>query len=369
MPQLEVDAGLPPHPGVAGVPPRVVQPSVVAELVGAGKGVEDPLPLAGVGVEPADVALGVAHGHGGAAGHVGGPDDDGVAGHQRRGVQADGAAQRVDLLVHVPHQVDDAVLAEARDALPRRRVQRDHSVAGGDVDDLPVAAVVPVREPAPRPAARRHLRPPALVEAVHPQVLAGGCVGRDHRAAGAGGGVDDPADHQRRRLEVVLGLGAEVVGLQPPHQLELLEVAAIDLIERRVARVRLVAAVVAPLSALGAGLPPGRRRGQQGRGDETRDAPAPGAVPIPLRSRETTVAWDHVCKTPRARRRSARAQPTIDNATWFRRAAAVTRRHRRSARTGGGRRRPALSRPLSGCTATAGARAASPRGSVTRSSR
>ena len=268
--ELEVGADLPPHPGVAGVAPRVVQPTVVAELVRARDRVEDPLAHAGVRVEAADVALRVAHRAGRAAGDVRGPDDDRVAGHQRRGVQPDLAGQRIDLLIHVLHQVDDPVLTEAGQPLARAGVQPDQPVARRDVEDLPVAAVVAVGQAAPRPAPRRQLRPLALVEPVHPEQLARSRVHRDRGAAQAGRRVDDPADHQRRRLEVELRLRPEVGRVHPPGDLEVVEVPGGDLVERRVPRIGDVAAVTPPFAVVGLR----RRRRRSGRQHPTeRDDP------------------------------------------------------------------------------------------------
>ena len=126
-PQFFVDRDLPPDAGVAGVRPRVVHPGVVAELARPRNRVEDPQPLAGLDVEPADVALlvGLAARH--AAGQVRGADDDGVPGDDRRGVQADLAGDEIDRLIVVQLQIDDAVLAEARDRRAGLRVERDRA--------------------------------------------------------------------------------------------------------------------------------------------------------------------------------------------------------------------------------------------------
>ena len=56
-PELEVGADLPPHSCVAGIAPRFIEPRVVAELVGAGNGVKNPLALTGPRVVAADIPL------------------------------------------------------------------------------------------------------------------------------------------------------------------------------------------------------------------------------------------------------------------------------------------------------------------------
>ena len=111
------------------------------------------------------------------------------------------------------------------------------------------ASIRPVRETAARELTRRFLAALALVLAVHPLHLAGGGIERDDRASRAGGRVEPATDHQRRRLEVELGPRSEVVGLEPPRHLEVVEVVLVDLIERLVARARQIGAVGAPLAA------------------------------------------------------------------------------------------------------------------------
>ena len=129
------------------------------------------------------------------------------------------------------------------------RVERDHLVAGRDVDDARCSRPSgQYDEAAARQLPRRRLAALAFVLAVHPQHLAGAGVERDDRAARAGGRVDDAVDHQRRRLEVELGTRAERVGLEPPRDFELVEVVFVDLIERRIAGAGEIAAVGGPLA-------------------------------------------------------------------------------------------------------------------------
>ena len=129
------------------------------------------------------------------------------------------------------------------DALAGARVERDHLIARRHVDDARVVAVLPVREAAARELARRDLAALAFVEPMHPEQLAVAGVERDDGAARARRRVDDAVDHQRRRLKVVFAVRAEIVGLEAPRDLEPAEVARVDLVERRVARVAEVAAV------------------------------------------------------------------------------------------------------------------------------
>jgi hypothetical protein len=69
---------------------------------------------------------------------------------------------------------------------------------------------------------------------VHPQHLAGAGVEATTARPCAGGRVDDAVDHQRCPLKVELGTRAERVGLEPPRDLELVEVLLRDLIQRRI---------------------------------------------------------------------------------------------------------------------------------------
>ena len=131
----------------------------------------------------------------------------------------------------------------------------DHLVARCHVDDPLDAAVGPVRQSASGQPARRLFSALSLVLAVDPQGLAGCGVEGHDRASRPGGGVEHAPDHQRRGLEIELGRRAEIVGLEAPRHFERVEVAGVDLIERRVPRAREVGAVGAPL-----GLRRGRPR-------------------------------------------------------------------------------------------------------------
>ena len=186
-----------------------------------------------------------------AALEVRGADDDDVLGDDRRGVQSDLAGDRIDRLIVVRLQIDDAVLAEAGGGRTGLGVERDHLIAGRDVDDARAlaAGARPVGEAAAREQTRRRFAALALVLAVHPLHLAGHRVERDDGAAGAGGGVDGAVDHQRRHLEIELGARAHRVGLEAPRDLELVEVVFVNLIERRVSCARQVAAVGRPFGA------------------------------------------------------------------------------------------------------------------------
>ena len=115
------------------------------------------------------------------------------------------------------------------------RVQLDELVAGRHVDDAVVAlAVGPVRHAAARELPRRDRRALAFAQAVRPDHLAGLAVERDDRSARAAGRIEHALDRERRPFELVFGPRTEVVGLEAPRDLELVEVRRVDLIERRI---------------------------------------------------------------------------------------------------------------------------------------
>src|SRR3982074_2827402 len=90
------------------------------------------------------------------------------------------------------------------------------------------------------------------------------------------GRVQNALDRQRCAFELVLGARPEVVGLEPPRHLELVEVRSVDLIERRVARAVHVGGVVGPVAVpgrrLAGGLPgeAGAKQREAGDGHDER---------------------------------------------------------------------------------------------------
>ena len=187
--ELLVHADLRPRARVSRVGPRVVQPGVVAELAGRGNRLEDPEALARAHVEPAHVPLDVALAGRHSTRSMCGSDDDDVPGDDGRGVQTDLTRERIDALIHLLLEIDHAVLAEARDRAPGRRVKRDQAIAGGDVEDAVLFAVGPVGEAAARELPWRRRTAWSFVEAVDPALLSGGCVERHNGPPRAGRGV------------------------------------------------------------------------------------------------------------------------------------------------------------------------------------
>ena len=163
---------------------------------------------------------------------MGRADDDDVAGNHRRGVQSDLAIQRIDLLIVVLLEIDEAIVAECRDTHACLRVQRDQLVSRSDVENSLLFAVRPVREAAAGQLARSSGTARAFALAVHPELFPGFRVKRDHGPATARGGIQHAVRHHRRRLEHELGTRTEVIGLEAPRYSELAEVGGVDLIQR-----------------------------------------------------------------------------------------------------------------------------------------
>src|ERR1700690_3796523 len=86
--------------------------------------------------------------------------------------------------------------------------------------------------------------------AMHPQQLARRGIQSYDCPARSGGGINHAVGHERRSLEVEFRTRAQVVRFESPGDLELAEIGAGDLVERRVVCVPEISAVGAPLAVL-----------------------------------------------------------------------------------------------------------------------
>src|SRR4029077_8579784 len=109
---------------------------------------------------------------------------------------------------------------------------------------LVALAVRPVGDATARELARRDSGAVAFTVAVRPDQLPAPPVQRDDRPARAGGGIQDALDRERRPFELELGARAEVVGLEPPGALELVEIGGVHLIQRGILRASDLGAVL-----------------------------------------------------------------------------------------------------------------------------
>src|SRR5262249_34881147 len=110
---------------------------------------------------------------------------------------------------------------------------------------------------------------------------------------GAGGHVQVAFDHQRRALELVLGLCAEIVGLEAPGDFELVKVGGVDLVERRILAALQIGRVIRPFAVLGGWLlAPRRQRHRNQRNWEHYEVMkcAPMHLPLQQLLRSLTVA-------------------------------------------------------------------------------
>ena len=169
-------------------------------------------------------------------------------------------------------QIDLAALAEIGIGLARLGIDRDQvSVARSDKESL-VLAVGPVLHAAMLKAGVGGASAFVALGIVDPDRFSRGGIDRGDLTV-ARGDVEHAVDHERRDLELALApspsrtLVHVVIDRGPlPCDLQVADVVAIDLIERRVARRALVPGVMAPLALLraflrlsGAG---GRERGE-----------------------------------------------------------------------------------------------------------
>ena len=260
--QLFVGAGLRPHAGIArrfGL--AGLQPAFVAHLALARHGVENPFALAGARVIAADITLDAALLGRNAAAQEGRAHDHCVVGHQRGGVQPDGFFFQVHLLVVVGLQIDHAIDSEACHAVAGLGVQRDQAVTGSDIENALGFAVGPIGHAMAGILPGRIAAARAFILAVHPQHLAGGRVQAHHRAAGAGGDIHAALDDQGRAFILVFGPRPQIVGLEAPGDLQLAEILAVDLVQRRIAGVGRVGGIVAPFGIGGRLRQGGQLRG------------------------------------------------------------------------------------------------------------
>ena len=157
----------------------------------------------------------------------------------------------VDRPTQALRQIDAPVLAEGRDRLAGLRVQADQVAVARAEQDASIVPVRPVGDAAMHEAVvgRRSVLPRLRV--VDPPGLACGRVdGRDLGERGAD--IQDAVDHQRRGLPhpgSQLGIRFRDLlfgGAPRPRDLKAAEIVSADLVDRRILRTGLVAAIAQP---------------------------------------------------------------------------------------------------------------------------
>ncbi len=259
--QLRVGREKRPDGGVPGELPGAVGPGFRSRVARLRNGVEHPAELARPDVERADIATNVLLRDEGVGHRLAHHDD--VA-HDGR--CAPPAIARP--LLQPRSQTDPPVVAEGRDLLSGRRIERIEPLTPVR-DEPPLAPVGPVRDAAVAGAAITGRR--LVVWPLHPDRVARRRVPRLYQADRVRR-VEHAADHQRRRpVRVrVAQVGNHVQdrlihGGPRPGDAQLIDVVRMDLIERRVLRGAVVGAVEAPFPVRRAGLGgDGRRDGRHG---------------------------------------------------------------------------------------------------------
>ena len=205
--------------------PGVGGPGVVAEFAGAWNQVKNPAARAGAHIE-------AAHG----AGAADAADDERISVEDTGGVEADiGRGVRIESGA----EDDGAVVAKRGDRLAGLRIEGEEEFAhGGKEARFAAGIVLPIHEAALAAAASAGGGGGRIP---FPQFAAGRGVERDDAAA-LRGGVEHAADDEI--VGLVFALFAGVVG---PCDLELRDVAAVDLLERRVEAALFVAEVGGPV--------------------------------------------------------------------------------------------------------------------------
>src|SRR5262245_8124039 len=211
---------------------------------------EDPEPFAGANIETPNVPFIILETPRRRSFAERGADDDDIAADDRRALESDLTCHEVreNRLIDVRLEIDDAVRSKARNGRAGFRIERDQTIAWRDVEDSFLSPVGPIGETPSGKWTGGRRTAWTFVFSMDPALRTGGSVERDDGAARAGGRVQHTANHQRRALELELWPRSERIRLEAPGNLERVEVARSDLIERRVPRSSRIASVARPLA-------------------------------------------------------------------------------------------------------------------------
>jgi hypothetical protein len=104
-------------------------------------------------------------------------DDDGISGNHWSRMQADIGGLKIESLVIIELQIDDAVLSEGLNGRTGLGIEGDQTIAGRHIKDpLLVSSIGPIGQPATRQVPRRIVSTPSLTLAMHPNEFACDCV-------------------------------------------------------------------------------------------------------------------------------------------------------------------------------------------------
>ena len=137
---------------------------------------------------------------------------------------------------------------------PGLRIERDQLISERDGQNPLVALIVGPISDAAIVEAHGVIAAVAFIQPIHPQRFARGGIHGHGVAAHSGGEIENAMHRERRHFVVRIRARAEVLRLPGPGDLQLADVVAIDLIERRILGALRVAAVVAPFAIRRAGL-------------------------------------------------------------------------------------------------------------------
>ncbi len=137
---------------------------------------------------------------------------------------------------------------------PGLRIERDQLIAERNGENPLVVAIVGPISDAAIVEAHGVIAAVAFIEAIHPQRFARGAIHGHGVAAHSGGEIENAIHSERRHFIIRIRARAEILRLPGPGHLQLADVVAIDLIERRILGALRVAAIIAPLAIRRSGL-------------------------------------------------------------------------------------------------------------------
>ena len=270
--------------GAAGMPEGLRRPRLVTKLARPGDGVKGPAQFAGANVKGADVTVGRRQELAYRAAH-----DQQVAEYHARRRQLHG--QRIGIPVQVLPQVDFSLLAEPGDRPSGARVQGVEVMANADEQPR-----VPARRPVGKAAHPVTSQRPAAFKGIElPDDLSAGRIRRDDLQFRRNH-VERAADDQR--LGVHFPSREQVAGVQGPGNLEIPDVAEVDLVQVRIMAVVVAAVVGGPvrvfLSAHGASANHGQSGSQTAAVSRSQAPCACTASHLPIVGKLPTVFVDSI---------------------------------------------------------------------------